>query len=148
MITDKIENVNLYSEIPEYAKEFITKLSKDIKLGKYYLEQNDFANIETYSTKNYEDAKFEIHKKYIDIQLLISGKEQIYIKHKNDISEEPEYNEEKDIAFYAEPLNNSDFVTLNGTNFVMIFPHEAHAPQVAIDNISNKVKKVVLKIEI
>jgi YhcH/YjgK/YiaL family protein len=148
MIVDKLENVVLYPQIPDYAKNFILNLSKDISLGKKILENDDFANVETYSTKNFEDAKFEIHKKYIDIQLLISGNERIYIKHKNDIPEMPEYNAEKDIAFYSASLNNSDFVTLDGSNFVMIFPWEAHAPQVSLNNSQSEVKKVVLKIKV
>jgi YhcH/YjgK/YiaL family protein len=148
MIVDKLENVVLYPQIPDYAKNFILNLSDEISLGKKSLGKDDFANVETYLTKKFEDAKFEIHKKYIDIQLLISGNERIYVKHKNEISEEPKYNEEKDIAFYSAPLNNSDYVTLDGSNFVMIFPWEAHAPQVTVNNAQNEVKKVVLKIKI
>jgi YhcH/YjgK/YiaL family protein len=148
MITDKIENINLYTEIPEYAKEFIKTLSKEIELGRYNLKQNDFANIETYETKLLKNAKFETHNKFIDIQILLTGSEKIYIKNKKDLLETPEYNTEKDISFYTTAINNSDYITLNGTNFVMIYPHEAHAPQVAINECPNKVKKVVLKIKI
>jgi YhcH/YjgK/YiaL family protein len=148
MIVDKIKNINLYTEIPEHAKDFISKLSNDIQLGRYSLKNDDFVNIETYKTKHIKDAKFETHNKFIDIQLLLTGTEKIYIKTKSELTERPEYNEEKDISFYEASVNNSDYVTLDGTNFVMIYPHEAHAPQIATNNIPYTVKKVVLKIKI
>ena len=36
---------------------------------------NLYATVSEYITKNEEDAKFEAHQKYIDIQYVISGKE-------------------------------------------------------------------------
>jgi len=44
-------------------------------------------------------------------------------------------------------VSGSDFVTLDGTNFMMIYPHEAHAPQVVSESIST-VKKVVVKVKV
>lgn len=146
MIVDKLENVILYSQIPDYVKDFVLKLNCDCKSGRYNLLDSDYANIETYNTKLREVAKYETHDKYIDIQILLKGSERIYIKSRNNLTKLDEYNEEKDITFYSDSVD-SDFVTLDSSNFVMIYPHEAHAPQVAV-NESIEVKKVVVKIKV
>ena len=145
MIIDKLENIDKYSQIPTYVVEFLKTLnSKDF--GKYILNDNEFVNIESYMTKKVSDAKFEKHDKYIDIQLLIEGNERIYIKHSDKLKKPLEYNSDKDIMFYGDSIIDSDYVTLDGTNFVLINPYEAHAPQVSICENCKKVKKAVVKL--
>ena len=145
MISDKIENLNLYKQIPEYALTFIKDLKKDIPCGKYTLINKDYANIEIYNTKSVTDAKFESHKNYIDIQLLLSGTERIYIQNSQNLNTYIPYDEKRDIEFYSNDVSKSDFITLDTTNFVMLYPHEAHAPQVGT---GKEVKKVVIKLEV
>lgn len=147
MIVDKLENIANYSEIPADAVNFIRELTDDIKLGKYNIGVSNYANVESYITKNIDDAKFESHKNYIDIQILLSGKERIYVGSVNDMTISVPYSLEKDIMFYDEAVEPYDYITLGDSNFVMLFPHEAHAPQVVVSNPS-EVKKVVVKIQI
>lgn len=147
MIVDKLENIANYSEIPADAVNFIRELTDDIKLGKYNIGVSNYANVESYITKNIDDAKFESHKNYIDIQILLSGKERVYVGSVNDMTISAPYSLEKDIMFYEETVEPYDYITLGDSNFVMLFPHEAHAPQVAVLNPS-EVKKVVVKIKI
>lgn len=148
MITDKLENISLYRQIPEYALDFINKLSLDTEPGRYQLSGEDFANVEIYTTKNVSDTKFESHKNYIDIQLLLSGKELIYINSVSGLNVSVPYNKDKDIVFYSNSVEDADFVSLDGTNFIMLYPHEAHAPQAAFNNIPSEVKKVVVKLRV
>ena len=142
MIIDKLENISKYSDIPSNIVEFVNNLSKDINLGRVQLNESDYANVEMYETKFSQDAKFEAHKKYIDIQILLDGSERIYYTSLQGLNECEPYNEVRDIVFYKNAIINADYVTLDGTNFAMIFPHEAHAPQVCVGEKSN-VKKVV-----
>lgn len=146
MIIDQLENVVLYSDIPNEIKDFILNLDANISCGRYNLSGENYANVEIYSTKNLNDAKFESHNNFIDIQILLRGKERIYITQRKGLSISQEYNELKDITFYSNSIN-SDFVTIDSSNFVMIYPHEAHAPQVAVNN-PMEVKKVVVKIKV
>ena len=146
MIFDKIENIDIYKNIPQYAKDFIKTLSLNAAVGRYRLENDDYANIESYNTKTLSEARYEKHNKYIDIQLLLDGEEYIYYKDAKSLSDAL-YNEEKDIAFYSE-IVSGDYIKLDGSNFMMIFPHEAHAPQVCEGSQYKKVLKVVLKIKV
>lgn len=146
MIIDKISNLKLYKNIPNYVLEFVENLTNEKHIGRYDIFDECYANIETYNTKPFELAKYEIHKKYIDIQILLSGKERIYYKNLSDLRSITNFNEEKDIAFLEDKIDKEKFVTLDSTNFALIFPHEAHAPQIFSSEISQEVKKAVIKL--
>ena len=146
MITDRIENVYKYTEIPQIVKDFMSNLKSDISNGKIILNDDIYVNVETYTTKSVSDGKFETHKKYADIQILVSGSENIYYCDKSALSTDILYNEEKDIEFYSDDVVAYPHVKLDGTNFVMLLPEEAHAPQVCVNNQQSMVKKVVIKI--
>ena len=148
MIIDKLENIDKYSQIPEYVINFIKGLSADTECMRYDLIDEDFVNVETYTTKSIEDAKFETHDNYIDIQLLLDGKERIYLTSRVGLEEVAPYSVEKDITFYKNSVKDADYVTLDGSNFVLIYPHEAHAPQVCLPDGVSIVKKAVAKIRI
>lgn len=149
MIVDKIEKLKLYKEIPGEVVQFLSELDiNNIKLGKRVLSDCIYVNIEEYNTKNIEVANFESHDKYIDIQLLLKGSENIYYASRDNLSIKVPYDETRDIAFYSDSIQSYPCVKLDGTNFMMIYPHEAHAPQVSSGNFSQKVLKVVVKIKL
>ena len=144
MITDKLSNIRDYKIIPPEA---IDKIVSGISIGRHNISDSCYINVEEYTTKAVSDAKFEAHKKYIDVQILLSGTEDIYYTvTKNLKNIQTPYNEERDIMFYSENVTNYDKVTLDGTNFVILEPEDAHAPQAAHDNKQQNVKKVVIKI--
>ena len=148
MIIDKLENIHLYKNIPVLVVDFVKSLDKNVPLGKQILSDEIYVNIEQYSTKSIEEAKFEAHDKYIDIQILLSGQESIYLADRMNLDIKIPYSPEKDIVFYSDLISAYPKIDLDGSNFVMIFPHEAHAPQVSVNNNHEKVLKVVVKIKI
>ena len=146
MIVDKLENIDKYSQIPPHARAFIKNLPQDC--GKYILADEDFANIEEYETKPHDQCFFETQKKYADIQLLLSGKERIDYTDLFGLDVKNFYNEERDIAFWFNSKKESVTTYLDGTNFVLLMPNEAHRPQMNYSLKSELVKKVVVKIKI
>lgn len=148
MIIDKLENISMYRIVPDHVTEFLKTFKKDISCGRYELIDQDFVNVEEYNTKLLCDGKFEAHNNYIDIQILLNGEERIYYTPVANLSVDTPYNLEKDIKFYSDKLVGYDYVTLNGLNFAMIFPHEAHAPQVCVNETPSKVKKMVIKVKV
>ncbi len=147
MITDKIKNIDLYTNIPLEIREYIKTLTNLASAGRHELSAGNYINLESYQTKPLNNAKYEAHQKYADIQLLISGKEKIYYKDKEHLTTDIEYNSEKDIEFFKEDVNGN-FIELDGTNFVVLYPHEAHAPQVSVDNDKQTVFKAVAKVKL
>ena len=68
----------------------------DIALGKHLVEEDGiFLNVSEYLTRLPEQGKWEAHKEYVDFQLVLTGKEYIYV---SDISkmETSEYDSERD----------------------------------------------------
>ena len=64
MITDKLENIQNYTDLPKVVLDFIKSLNIGIQLGKQILSEDVYVNIEEYSTKLVSDAKFEIIYSY------------------------------------------------------------------------------------
>ena len=149
MICDDLINIKLYSALfSQDVIDFISDLSFDTIEGKYQLSESVYANVESYVTKLSNIAKFESHEKFIDIQILLKGSEFIYFTGKSDLTVLSPYNAEKDITFYGNSVEKYERIKLDGTNFVVLYPHEAHAPQVCVNDTPSKVKKVVIKIKI
>ena len=147
MKTDKLTNLKNYKEIPPEVMNILT--SGALNTGRYDISKNVYINVEEYTTKHIEDAKFESHEKYIDVQIILSGIEDIYYTNvNNNLTVSEPYSNDKDIAFYSNKVEKYDKVTLDGTNFVILYPQDAHAPQVAFNNIAQNVKKAVIKIRV
>lgn len=150
MIYDTLNNIELYNNIPQQVRDFIKNLTTNIQPGRYELGDGIYANIDCYTTKDCKDAAFEAHNEYVDIQILLNGFENIYLYDRAKFGEKDvkvPYNSEKDIVFYNTDILNGMAFKLDGSNFILIFPHEAHAPQVAF-NEPMEVKKVVVKIPV
>ena len=130
-------------------KAFSFLNSKDLAglaLGRYELEGSDlFVNIDEYLTKNEEEMNFEAHRKYADIQYLVSGEEKIGVTALKNTLEIVPYDGEKDIAFFT--ANENNFRLATPENFFVFFPNDAHRPCVKTSG-NNKVKKVVIKVRI
>jgi YhcH/YjgK/YiaL family protein len=147
---NKEEFIRQYSLNPErWAKAFRFLSGTDLKaadLGRYELENADlFVNISEYTTKNEIDAKFEAHKKYVDIQYLVWGEEQISIVPLSDTHEETPYDEEKDIYFMQSGYDQ--YYPAASDRFFIFFSEDAHKPCVKWKE-NALVRKVVVKLRI
>ncbi len=145
MIFDRISNIKNYKEIPAEVADFILSLTSETYPGHYEITTGVYANIDCYTTKL--AGKLESHKKYIDIQILLSGEERLDYTDTTDLIVSEQYNPEKDIMFYEHPDTFLNSVRLCYGNFIMLYPHEAHQPQMALIE-PQQVKKVVVKIPV
>lgn len=151
MIFDKIENASLYFGIHKNFKkafEFILNNDlKNIETGKHELGEGLFANVQELCTKNPDEAKFEAHRKYIDIQYVISGKERMDCALLDNFSTEIEYDDEADVEFLKLNQNSPSPCVLNVSEgqFAIFYPQDCHAPMLACGN-SQEIKKVIVKI--
>lgn len=148
MIFDDITNIKNYVEIDEKIADFILGLSADTPAGRIYLSNDNltYANVDEYTTKTLEKCKLEAHKKYIDIQLLFSGVEELDYTSLDGLMVSEPYDETRDIMFFASTDRVLNKVVLEPGKFVLLYPHEAHQPQMAYKNVPSGVKKVVVKI--
>lgn len=107
---------------------------------------NVYAPVSEYLTKNPEEAKFEAHKQYIDIQYVISGKELIGIAPASSLKEilSP-YDEAKDVEFMT--VNDAVNYNTDPGRFFILFPDDLHSPGLK-DGENSMVRKIVVKMKI
>ncbi len=107
---------------------------------------NAYALISEYLTKNEEDARYEAHRNYIDIQYVITGKEQIGVAPMSMKKEvlEP-YDATKDIMFLS--VNQFNNIKADPDRFFIFFPDDIHRPGLK-DGENSQVRKVVVKVKI
>ena len=149
MIEDAISNHSLYPFGPAWtaAFAFLNSLDAGAETGKRFIRDNElYAGIDVYTTRAREAAKLETHRKYVDIQILLSGSEiiDVYPKHTLKVSEP--YNPERDAEFYHVPTVTPIRVTLTPGRFVVLFPDDAHMPTLNVGLVPQEVKKVVVKV--
>jgi YhcH/YjgK/YiaL family protein len=150
MIADILKNRYLYENISSRIKtslEYITNTDFSVmESGKYELDgANLFVLVQEYDSVPREQGKWECHQKYIDIQYIAEGVEQIGVNNIGKMQVTDEYNPEKDIAFLS---GDGDYITFSKGSYGIFFPEDAHQPRIAPKDVPEKVKKVVIKIKI
>lgn len=148
MIVDKLENIGQYASLsPLFAKaiEFLQghKL-EDLPLGKTQLQDKDLLlNVTETKPKTREEARIETHRKYIDIQIPVSGAEEMgYTPTVDCQPADAPYSEEKDITFYEGTAET--YVKVKPGMFAIFFPQDGHAPGIT----PTGVKKVIVKVKL
>ncbi|MBR5303357.1 MAG: YhcH/YjgK/YiaL family protein [Candidatus Gastranaerophilales bacterium] len=151
MIYDRLSNCEQYYVFGDKFKKAFDFLKntdlKNIEDGSYEIQgQEIYANIQSLNTKSPEEKKWEVHRKYIDIQYVISGEEKMGYGVLEDFSQITQaYDEQKDVEFLNGDTFN--FVNVQEGDFVVFFDNDVHAPMLAI-NESMLIKKVIVKIAI
>lgn len=108
--------------------------------------ENVYATVMEYTTKNEDAANFEAHRKYIDIQYMINGKEIMNIAPLETVTEVLiPYDELKDIEFMK--VKSIVGYKADSTNFFLFFPGDAHRPGMK-DGENAPIKKIVIKVKI
>ena len=94
-----------------------------------------------YSTVAHEETFFEAHKKYLDIQMVISGRECCEIADPAGLGEP--FEQRGDFWGYHGEAEQS--VILRPGNFMVVFPGDAHRLKICVDK-PEAVSKIVFKI--
>jgi YhcH/YjgK/YiaL family protein len=150
MILDNLDSALLYGGLGERIAIGLSLLNEDrvrnAAPGRYEVDgENLFYNVDEYETKPIEEGRFEIHRKYLDIQYIVSGTECIGVSPLEGLTEKMPYDGEKDVAFYHFEPTASKLVLKQGM-FVIFWPNEPHMPCRRIGDTSVKVKKIVVKV--
>lgn len=149
MIADSIKNYSLYPFGPAWnaAFEFLKTLNAESPEGKRLIQgESLFAGVDCYTTKPRHEAKLETHRRYVDIQVLLSGEEVIEIFPKTGLTVKESYIPERDVEFYEHPQKAHASITLKPGQFLVFFPEDAHMPCQMTANGPKPVKKVVFKV--
>ena len=150
MIYDTLNNIAFYKGLSPDIYEglkFLQQVNPDIAVGTYQLTPNVKAIVSEYTTKEVNENGYEAHRQNIDIQFLLKGEEKIACLPVEELSETKPYSEETDVAFYnaVSDLKPSN-LPLHPGYFAIFFPQDGHMPQLCA-NEPEKVKKVVVKVQ-
>ncbi len=126
-----------YREIMSYSSGICKKIE---------LDNNNFVLKQVYSSKEREECFFESHKKYIDMQFIVSGEEIIEVVNLNYLTCTQIYDEGKDVTIYKN-TNQSSLIILKAGDIAIFYPQDAHMPCIKV-NTCNKVVKAVVKVRI
>ncbi|WP_167619351.1 YhcH/YjgK/YiaL family protein [Maribellus sediminis] len=116
---------------------------RSLEIGRIDLNENVYAAVSEYETKNHPDALFESHREYVDLQYVISGEELIGLTNDQSIPVSVPYSEEKDITFYS--YDGGKLMPADPTRYFIFFPDDIHRPCLKVGD-QKMVRKIVLKI--
>jgi len=148
MIKDSLHNFRHFIKIrPAFEKAFEFLSQKglaDMPDGHYDIDtDNLFAVLSHSQGKGVKNARLEAHRKYIDIQFVIDGKELIGISRTDECKHIlSDYDPKKDIIFFSDKPKK--YIKLKHYDFAIFFPNDAHAP-LAEKGI---VHKAVIKVKV
>lgn len=146
MILDSMKNCAAYYALsPRIEKAF--KLFAEVdwekaENGKMELDGKEiFANVQARGLKTKEEAKLEVHDKYIDIQIPLSKGETFGVKPRSECTQpDGEMNTEKDILFYHDPIEET--ISAEIGDIITFAPEMAHAPLIGEGTIHKAIFKV------
>lgn len=148
MICDTLSNRTKYSWLPPRlvrGLELLTTVDwNSLSEGKHFFEDELlFAMVQDYQPKPMSEGKWEAHRRYTDIQYLVSGEELIGFGDVATMKVTEPFAPDGDIAFFD---GSGDFLRLGNSRFTILFPQDAHMPSITTGK-NCSVRKVVLKVD-
>jgi len=148
MILDTLAHAERYRALhPLFERAFDFLRDTDLMAlapGKHDVQgEQIFAIVEACEGRTRAEAKLECHRRYIDIQLVLAGVDEMGWKPVAEcLDPQTEYDAARDIRFFND--TPSSWIATPPGAFCLIFPEDAHAPLVG----TGMIRKVVVKIAV
>lgn len=143
MIHDNICNIENYKSVPKLYAALVAL--KQYVTGETY-DENSIASFSKVKeqTRLVTDAQMENHHKYIDIHYVMEGNERILVTDSTCLIRKSEFSEENDCELFDIP-EEVKHVDMKAGDFLVVYPGEAHTPQIAVGDETKMISKVVVK---
>lgn len=149
-ITDaaQIQYLGNNIDLLKTAFDFLKGEKKNnLQKGKFFIEGTElFGYYSEYKTHVADNQVWESHRKYLDIQFLVSGLEVIKCSSIQKLSITEEYSFDTDAVLGICDVVDNEFKMEEGS-FLILFPEEAHLPGITYETESSN-KKIVIKIPV
>lgn len=151
MIFDHVSHIDQYITLYPSLQcviPFLKRIEKEsLKPGIYEIDgRTIYAMIQEYETQPEDTLLWECHRRYIDLQMILEGEEEIGWSECSKLIDCGEYDEVKDVMMAADS-SDSVMLKLSAGRFVIFMPHDAHKP-LCLHKVSGRVKKVVIKMAV
>ena len=152
MIYDNLKNTGSYTfceagiaQVLEAAKAYTPENFPNARV--VLDSDNVFMNMPAYETHGLEKAVMEAHIKYVDVMVMIEGRETIYVKNTERLQDVYSPYEEGRDALLAHMDEDVTAVDMQPGDFLVLLPQDAHAPG-CHPGQPCKVKKIIGKVRI
>jgi YhcH/YjgK/YiaL family protein len=150
MIYDRLDNLNLYTHPGtrlHRALVYARDLAPTVADGRTELDGDRlYASVSSYDTGSREERRFESHRKYIDVQVLLEGEERIDVSLEKDLPVLEAYDETREVMFWRPPHDFASLVMKPGC-FAVFYPQEIHRPGCNLRE-KRRVRKIVVKVRV
>jgi biofilm protein TabA len=150
MICDSIDHLERYA-VPKSGAILKFILEHDclhLPDGELEIEGRElFVRIMTYVPKPAAENTFEAHRRYADVQYLVSGAEVMQTARMKDLTPVSDYDPTGDYHFFKVFGAVSDVVVQEG-EFAVFYPEQAHRPSCSYAGHKGPVKKLVFKVKV
>lgn len=149
MILDRLTNAALYRNVHPLFPQAFQALEKEDwaqwKDGRYELVGSRlYVMVQRYTSKPREQGKWEAHRRYIDIQYVAEGSEQLGWADRDSMRIVEPYDDTKDVMFLDA---EGSFIKVAAGSFIVFHPQDAHMPGQALTT-PQPVLKVVVKVAV
>jgi YhcH/YjgK/YiaL family protein len=150
MIYDRFDNLTLYAtpgtplhKALVYARDVATGVPD----GRIEIDgERLYASVASYETGSRDERRFEAHRRYIDVQVLLAGEETIDAALDGGLPVLEAYDEARDVMFLKPPAHVASLPMRPGW-FAVFFPHDVHRPGCHLRD-RQKVRKIVMKVAV
>ncbi|SFG13105.1 YhcH/YjgK/YiaL family protein [Oribacterium sp. WCC10] len=149
MIVDDFSHIRFYEAMLPNLEAGLQAIEEEkakgeLKEGSYRFE-GGFFKVQKGVTKPFSEGTFEGHKKYIDVQIILDGSEEIAWKELKELKEVIPYDEEKDMARYEGSFEHQ--IMINKGMFWAAFPHDGHKA-ISHSKEQQSFTKIILKLPV
>ena len=149
MILDSLKNKAQYAALhPRFQAVFDFIDNNDVAslpCGRHDIDgDNIYVMVQELDLREVSVARLELHRKYIDIQLLLSGPNEVFgwSEKKDCLTAETEFDEQKDIQLFTDIPQC--FYSVGEGQFSILFPEDGHAPMLGEGHVKKCIFKVAL----
>jgi len=151
MIFDNRKNLDCYRGLGKNFETAVDYLKKTdlsaLEPGKIEIDGKEvYANVLSYETITWDEAKYEAHEHYADIQYMITGHETYTYAPKCGLNPKDAYNPEKDVIHYTNEVRGID-LPAGPDEFAIFLPQDGHKVKTLCGS-AEVIKKIVVKVKI
>ena len=149
MVVDTLANAAKYAELhPGFPRAFAFLAATDLAAlppGRHTIDGDRmYVSIDHKDGRGREGARLEAHRRYIDIQVTIDGREEIgWAPLGACRSPADPFDEIRDVRFYED--RPQSWIALPPGHFAIFFPDDAHAPLAGKGLLTKAIVKVAVR---
>jgi biofilm protein TabA len=156
MIVDELKNASQYAATGTPLRRALDYLMSTDLLslapGRNVVDGDTiYVERQQYPTRPIAQGRYEAHRKYLDVHVILQGREKIYWAPVGALTVTDEYSAQKDALMLSDPAGSGDAnssrlqAQLGPGSFAIVFPQDAHIPGSQWDG-ETMVEKVVVKV--